>query len=390
MASTRPAEDCQGQAPGTRRPSFSAWAEEGLQADLRAVAAQLAAERPCASEAPGGAALAAAQGSPDQARSPPDTQPGSSHRPGRRPSESSRGGSSPPRQAPTSPHHPKPPKSPFTETPEPFRSGKGRISHELPSPLQQRLSARGKGDQIPAGPSQAPVRIFDRISAPAQPPQSRYHRSLRCKLHAGQCIHATCKETGCSCGGVQTCSGRPCTAVGAGAEQRLHAASTSAAAPAQHPLHGPSEPACTRDSQAEEEEAEVRPDAANARDRQEDVGLGSLGSPSAAHLRSDSSPIFYNPPLLRSQSGQDLVDVWHSAHASEDGGSPPSPVAQAPVLPFSVFAACRLLDTTPSSKVTLRPCLDLRPDFLSLLNLPPCMTLQVSPHICTHPRPGSC
>ena len=176
MATTRPAEDCQGQASGARRPSFSAWAEEGLQADLRAVAAQLAAEHPCASEAPGGRDLPEAQGPPDQAHSPADTQPGSScgsHRPGGSASVGSRRQGSPPQQSPTSPHHPKPPKSPFTETPEPFRAGKGRISHELPSPLQQRLSARGKGDQIPAGPSQAPVRIFDRISAPAQPPQPR-------------------------------------------------------------------------------------------------------------------------------------------------------------------------------------------------------------------------
>ena len=97
----------------------------------------------------------------------------------------------------------------------------------------------------------------------------------------------------------------------------------------------------------------MRPDAANARDRQADVGLGSLGSPTATHLRSDSSPTFYNPPLLRSQSGQDLGDVWHSCRTSEEGGSPPSPVQQAPVLPFSVFAACRLLNTTPSSKVPL-------------------------------------
>ena len=169
MASTRAAGDRPAQAPcqPTHRqpsPSFSAWAEEDLQAELRAVAAQLAAQHTA------DASLPEAEPSSDSMQSTPNqTQHGATSRPG--PSDASRDKNS----SPTSPHHPKPPKSPFNETAEPLRSGKGRISHELPSPIQQRLSARKGQDQgkIPAGSPQPAVRIFDRISAPPQPPDPR-------------------------------------------------------------------------------------------------------------------------------------------------------------------------------------------------------------------------
>ena len=61
-------------------------------------------------------------------------------------------------------------------------------------------------------------------------------------------------------------------------------------------------------------------------------------------LYKESSGNQYNPPLLRSQSGEVLLrPACPESEVEEDGAQP--------VLPFSVFAACRLLDTTPSSKV---------------------------------------
>ena len=63
-------------------------------------------------------------------------------------------------------------------------------------------------------------------------------------------------------------------------------------------------------------------------------------------LRSEASASLYNPPLLRSQSG-DHLQASPPEEAQERNESQP-------VLPFSVFAACRLLDTIPSSKVGSR------------------------------------